>query len=140
MRIVKTKKSELEAIKSARQAPESKRRVSRSRLSSHKKHYSSEVWERLLLKIVVLGTVCFGGFNITITFMSHSIMSPSFILNFRLQIYNTRIVKVRRALKKNMIRMIHWLSYTVMCDIINQEYWLSHFCSFHRKENILTIT
>ena len=44
MKIVKTKKGELEAIKSARQAPESKpRRVSRSRLNSHKKHYSSEV-------------------------------------------------------------------------------------------------
>ena len=44
MKIVRTKRGELEAIKSARQAPESKpRRVSRSRLSSHKKHYSSEV-------------------------------------------------------------------------------------------------
>ena len=44
MKIIRTKKGELEAIKSARQAPESKpRRVSRSRLSSHKKHYSSEV-------------------------------------------------------------------------------------------------
>ena len=44
MKIVRTKKGELEAIKNARQAPESKpRRVSRSRLSSHKKHYSSEV-------------------------------------------------------------------------------------------------
>ena len=44
MKIVRTKKGELEAIKSARQAPESKpRRVSRSRLNSHKKHYSSEV-------------------------------------------------------------------------------------------------
>ena len=44
LKIVRTKKGELEAVKAARQAPEGKaRRVSRSRLQANKKHFSSEV-------------------------------------------------------------------------------------------------
>ena len=49
LKIVRTKKGELEAVKTARQATEGKaRRVSRSRLQANKKHFSSEVTGTIL--------------------------------------------------------------------------------------------
>ena len=129
MKIVKTKKGELEAIKSARQAPESKpRRVSRSRLNSHKKHYSSEV-RIIIFKLLHLHLLKPSEF--------HSSVTPIFY-NSRLPIYNMRIVKVKKAQRKNMTKKIPWQYCTVMYATIKLELLQNPFYNCLLSENIQT--